>query len=105
MAWILIIIAGLFETAFAISLKASHGFTKVVPTILFVIFSIISFALLSFALRKLPVGTAYAVWTGIGIIGTALIGMIALNEPATALRMASIALILIGVIGLKIATA
>lgn len=102
MAWVFLIIAGLFETAFAISLKASHGFTKILPSILFVIFSIMSFALLSLALKKLPVGTAYAVWTGIGTVGTAAVGMIIFNEPVTVLRLISVVLIVAGVVGLRL---
>jgi len=103
MAWVVLVVAGLFETAFAISLKASHGFTKLVPSVLFVVFSILSFVLLSIALKKLPVGTAYAVWTGIGTVGTAILGMFIFNEAATVLRLVSIVLILAGVIGLRLA--
>jgi len=104
MAWVFLVIAGLFETAFAISLKASHGFTKLAPSILFVIFSITSFILLSLALKKLPVGTAYAVWTGIGTIGTAVLGMVIFNEATTVLKLVSIVLILAGVVGLRLAS-
>lgn len=103
MSWILLIIAGLFETAFAIALKASHGFTKVTPTVLFIIFSLLSFTLLSIALKKLPVGTAYAVWTGIGTVGTALFGILIFSETAAALRLASILLIVLGIVGLRVA--
>lgn len=104
MAWVFLVIAGLFETAFAISLKASHGFTKLVPSTLFIVFSISSFVLLSLALKKLPVGTAYAVWTGIGTVGTAVLGMIIFNEAATVLRLVSIVFILAGVVGLRLAS-
>lgn len=104
MAWVILLVAGLFETAFAISLKASHGFTKLIPSVLFVVFSISSFILLSLALKKLPVGTAYAVWTGIGTIGTAVLGMLIFNEAATVLKLVSIVLILAGVVGLRLAS-
>jgi quaternary ammonium compound-resistance protein SugE len=101
MAWALLIIAGLFETGFAVMLKLSHGFTKILPTVLFCIFALVSFGLLNLALRDLSVGTAYAVWTGMGAAGTAIVGILALNEPADALRIASISLIVIGAIGLQ----
>jgi quaternary ammonium compound-resistance protein SugE len=101
MAWILLISAGLFETGFAVCLDASDGFTKPLPTVLFAIFALASFGLLNLALRDLPVGTAYAVWTGIGAAGTAIVGMVALDEPANALRIAAIALIVAGAVGLQ----
>jgi quaternary ammonium compound-resistance protein SugE len=101
MAWVLLITAGVFETGFAVMLKLSHGFTKLLPTVLFCVFALVSFGLLNLALRDLPVGTAYAVWTGIGAAGTAIAGMLALGEPADALRIAAISLIVIGAIGLQ----
>jgi quaternary ammonium compound-resistance protein SugE len=101
MAWILLITAGVFETGFAVMLKQSDGFTKVVPTILFAVFALASFGLLNLALRDLPVGTAYAVWTGIGAAGPATVGILALGEPAGALRIMCICLIVIGAIGLQ----
>jgi len=101
MAWTLLIVAGLLETGFAVMLKLSHGFTRLVPTIFFCAFALASFGLLNVALRDLPVGTAYAVWTGIGAAGTAIVGMSALGEPADALRIAAISLIVIGAIGLQ----
>lgn len=101
MAWAFLIIAGLFETGFAVMLKLSHGFTKILPTILFCIFALASFGLLNLALRDLPVGTAYAVWTGLGAAGTAIAGILALGEPADALRITAISLIVIGAIGLQ----
>ena len=101
MAWVLLLTAGLFETGFAVMLKQSDGFTKIVPTILFAVFALASFALLNLALRDLPVGTAYAVWTGIGAAGTAIVGILALGEPAGALRIMAISLIVIGAIGLQ----
>jgi quaternary ammonium compound-resistance protein SugE len=101
MAWVLLITAGLFETGFAVMLKLSHGFTRLLPTVLFCIFALTSFGLLNLALRDLPVGTAYAVWTGIGAAGTAVAGILALGEPADALRIGAISLIVIGAIGLQ----
>jgi quaternary ammonium compound-resistance protein SugE len=103
MAWALLLLAGLFETCFAIALKQSDGFRNLVPTVLFLVFSLASFGLLSLALRDLPVGTAYAVWTGIGAAGTALVGILWLQEPVTVLRLLSIALIVTGVVGLRLA--
>jgi quaternary ammonium compound-resistance protein SugE len=100
-AWVMLVAAGLFETAFAVSLDRSEGFTRVIPTILFAVCAISSFALLNLALRDLPVGTAYAVWTGIGAAGTAIVGMIALGEPANLIRIGSIALIVAGAVGLQ----
>ena len=102
MAWALVIIAGLFETGFALSLKASSGFTRVVPSILFVGFAAASFLLLSTALRTLPVGSAYAVWTGIGAAGTAVAGMIFLGESTEILKLVSVVLIVAGVVGLQL---
>jgi quaternary ammonium compound-resistance protein SugE len=101
MAWFLLIIAGLLETGFAVMLKLSHGFTRILPTVLFCIFALASFGLLNLALRDLSVGTAYAVWTGIGAAGTAIVGILALGEPADALRIAAISLIVVGAIGLQ----
>ena len=101
MAWALLIGAGLLETGFAVMLKLSHGFTRLLPTILFCAFALASFGLLNLALRDLPVGTAYAVWTGIGAAGTAIVGILALGEPADALRIVAISLIVIGAIGLQ----
>jgi quaternary ammonium compound-resistance protein SugE len=102
MAWLILIVAGVLETGFALALKASDGFSRLVPSVLFVAFAIGSFALLNVALRTLPVGTAYAVWTGIGAAGTALLGIAFYGEPANALRLGSVALIVFGVIGLRL---
>ncbi len=101
MAWVFLLTAGILETGFAVMLKLSHGFTRILPTILFAIFALASFGLLNLALRDLPVGTAYAVWTGIGAAGTAIVGILALGEPAEALRIAAISMIVIGAIGLQ----
>jgi quaternary ammonium compound-resistance protein SugE len=103
MAWIVLFIAGVFEMAMAVSLKESHGFSRLWPSLLFAATGTISFLLLSWALRTLPVGTAYAVWTGIGAAGTAIIGLLFLGEPRDALRLISIALIVAGVVGLQLA--
>src|SRR3712207_351188 len=102
MAWALVILAGLFETGFALSLKASNGFTRLVPSILFVLCAAASFALLSTGLRSLPVGSAYAVWTGIGAAGTAIAGMLFLSESTEILKLISIVLIVAGVVGLQL---
>ena len=102
MAWLVVVIAGLFETGFAITLKLSHGFTRLVPTVLFAVFALTSFVLLTMALKRLEVGPAYAVWTGIGAAGTAVAGMIWLSEEVSALKIVSIVLVVAGVIGLQL---
>lgn len=102
MAWVLLVIAGVFETAFAVSLKLSHGLTRPLPTILFVGFALVSFGLLALAMRSLPVGTAYAVWTGIGAAGTVLVGILFLGESTQLARLVSIMLIVAGVVGLRV---
>ena len=103
MAWLTVVVAGIFETCFAILLKKSDGLTKLWPTAGFAVCALISFGLLTMALKKLEVGSAYAVWTGIGATGTAIVGMIALNESVSTLKLVSIGLILVGVIGLNLA--
>jgi quaternary ammonium compound-resistance protein SugE len=102
MAWLIIVTAGIFETGFAVFLKLSHGLTKLWPTVGFAACALISFGLLTIALRHLEVGAAYAVWTGIGAAGTAAVGMLILSDPVSAIKLASIALILAGVIGLNL---
>lgn len=102
MAWTLVILAGLFETGFALALKASDGFSRLVPSVLFVVCAGASFALLSTGLRDLPVGSAYAVWTGIGAVGTAVAGMLFYGESTAVLRLLSIVLIVSGVVGLQL---
>jgi len=102
MAWLAILAAGLFETGFAVSLKLSHGMTRLWPTVSFAACALMSFALLTVALQKLEVGAAYAVWTGIGAAGAAIVGMIFLGDAASTLKLVSIGLILIGVIGLNL---
>ncbi|RUZ81575.1 quaternary ammonium compound efflux SMR transporter SugE [Mesorhizobium sp. M7A.F.Ca.US.006.01.1.1] len=103
MSWILLFFAGLFEIGWAIGLKYTDGFSKLVPTVLTVASMVVSLTLLGLALKALPVGTAYAVWTGIGTVGTALLGIWLLGEPATVIRLACIALIVCGIMGLKFA--
>jgi quaternary ammonium compound-resistance protein SugE len=101
MAWLLLGIAGLLEIAFAFAMKSSEGFTRLVPALFTVATGMSSVFLLSVSLRTLPVGTGYAVWTGIGAAGTAIVGMVLLGDSAAPLRLLCIALILAGVIGLK----
>jgi len=102
MPWILLLLAGLFEIAWAIGLKFTDGFTRFWPTMGTIAALIISIGLLGLAAKSLPIGTAYAVWTGIGAAGTVLCGVIFLGDPATAARLGCVALILAGVVGLKV---
>ena len=102
MAWIILFVAGLLETGWAIGLKYTEGFTRLVPSIWTVASMVVSLGLLGLALKTLPVGTAYAVWTGIGTVGTAILGIVLFGEPATAMRLACIGLIVSGIIGLKL---
>jgi quaternary ammonium compound-resistance protein SugE len=102
MAWLLIILAGAFETAFALLLKQSANFTRLWPTIGFAACALISFGLLNLALGKLEVGVAYAVWSGVGAAGTAVLGILLLGESSAPLKIVSIGLILAGVIGLNL---
>ena len=102
MAWFLVVIAGLFETGFAILLKQSAGFSKLWPTAGFAACALASFGLLSLALNRLEVGAAYAVWTGIGAVGTAAVGMAFLGESVSVGKLFSIGLILAGVVGLRL---
>lgn len=104
MAWVYLFFAGLFEMGWAIGLKYTEGFTRLVPSVFTLAAMGISFWLLSTALKTLPVGSAYAVWTGIGAVGTAVLGIILFGEAVTALRIASIALIVAGIVGLRIAS-
>lgn len=104
MAWTYLFLAGLFEIGWAIGLKYTDGFTRPVPTVLTAGSMIVSVILLGLALKTLPVGTGYAVWTGIGTVGTAILGIYLLGEPATALRLACIGLIVAGILGLKLAS-
>jgi quaternary ammonium compound-resistance protein SugE len=102
MAWLLVVLAGLLESGFAVCLKLSHGLTRPLPTVLFAIFALASFGLLTLALRDLHVGPAYAAWTGIGAAGAVVIGMIWLGEATSSLKLVSIALVLAGVVGLQL---
>lgn len=102
MAWLLIVIAGLFETGFAVLLKQSATFTKLWPTVGFAVCALISFGLLTWALRGVEVGPAYAAWTGLGTTGTAIVGMAVLGESVSTLKIASIGLVVAGVIGLNL---
>ena len=104
MNWTVLIAAGFVEVLMALSLKESHGFSRLTPSVLFVFFAVLSFSMLSYSLKTLPVGTAYAVWTGIGAAGTALLGIIFLGEPRDAVRLVSIVLIIAGVVGLRLAS-
>ncbi|MDX3805371.1 quaternary ammonium compound efflux SMR transporter SugE [Bosea thiooxidans] len=105
MAWLFLFIAGLFEVGWAIGLKYTQGFTRLVPTVFTLASMVISLGLLGLALKSLPVGTAYAVWTGVGTIGTAILGIALLGEPANVLRLACIGLIVAGIVGLKLVSA
>jgi len=102
MAWILLLVAGLFEVGWAIGLKYTEGFTRPMPTILTLASMVVSLGLLGLALRDLPVGTAYAVWTGVGAVGTAALGIALFGDPATVGRLACIGLIVAGIAGLKL---
>lgn len=102
MAWLTILAAGLFETGFAVALKLSHGMTRPWPTAAFAVCALASFGLLTIALRRLEVGAAYAVWTGIGAAGTAVVGMALLGDAVSALKLVSIGLVVAGVIGLSL---
>ena len=104
MAWVTLFVAGLMEIAWAIGLKYTEGFTRLVPSVLTLLSMAASMALLGLALKTLPIGTAYAVWTGIGAVGTALLGIWLFGEPATAMRLLCICLIVSGIVGLKLVT-
>lgn len=101
MAWLMLVVAGLFEVAWAIGLKHTEGFSRLLPTVFTVSAMAISLGLLGMAMKSLPVGTAYAIWVGIGVIGTALWGLLVMGEPASGLKLISLALIAAGVVGLK----
>ncbi|CFQ60462.1 quaternary ammonium compound-resistance protein SugE [Yersinia frederiksenii] len=104
MAWIILVIAGLLEVIWAIGLKYSHGFTRLTPSIVTLVAMAASVFLLAYAMKTLPAGTAYAVWTGIGAVGTAILGIMLLGESASLARVFSLGLILAGIIGLKLAS-
>ncbi|MFK5761105.1 quaternary ammonium compound efflux SMR transporter SugE [Escherichia coli] len=104
MSWIILVIAGLLEVVWAVGLKYTHGFSRLTPSVINVTAMIVSMALLAWAMKSLPVGTAYAVWTGIGAVGAAITGIVLLGESANPMRLASLALIVLGIIGLKLST-
>lgn len=104
MSWLILVVAGLLEVVWAVGLKYTHGFSRLVPSIITAVAMIASVALLSWAMKSLPVGTAYAVWTGIGAVGAAITGILLLGESASVARIASLALIVAGIIGLKLST-
>ena len=104
MAWLLLLIAGLLEVGWAVGLKYTEGFTRLVPSVLTLFCMAASVGMLGLALKTLPMGTAYAVWTGIGAVGTAILGIFLFGEAASALRLASIGLIVAGIVGLKLVT-
>ena len=102
LAWVLLFSASAFEVGFAVMLKYSEGFTKIIPSLFVCVFAILSFAFLNLCIRTLPVGTAYAIWTGIGALGVATYGILIFNEPFQFARILCLALILIGVVGLPL---
>ncbi len=104
MAWFVLILAGLFEVVWAYSMKMSDGFSKLTPSIITLVFMVLSFGLLAYAMRTLPLGTAYTIWTGIGAIGSFLIGIFILGEPATAMRMLAAVLIVAGLVLMKLSS-
>ena len=104
MAWLLLVLAGLFEVGWAIGLKYTDGFTRLWPTVGTVLAMVISLGLLGLAMKSLPVGTSYAVWVGVGAVGTAILGIVLLGEPANAGRLVSLGLIVAGNVGLKLSS-
>ena len=104
MAWAILVLAGLFEVGWAIGLKYTEGFTRLWPTIWTVLAMIISLLLLGIAMKSLPVGTAYSIWVGVGAVGTVILGIVLLGEPVNAARLISVGFIVVGIIGLKLAT-
>jgi quaternary ammonium compound-resistance protein SugE len=102
MAWFLVFVSGLLEVGWAVGLKASHGFTRPIPTVLTVAGMLGSFVLLSIAVRQLPIGSAYAVWVGIGAVGTALVGIFVFDESASLARLLCLLLVVVGIVGLKL---
>lgn len=104
MAWITLVVAGLFEVGWAIGLKYTEGFTRLLPTIWTVLAMVVSIWLLGIAMKSFPVGTAYSVWVGVGAVGTVILGIVLFGEPSNPARLISVALIIAGIIGLKLAT-
>ena len=104
MAWLLLLIAGLLEVGWAVGLKYTEGFSRLVPSVLTLVSMAASVGMLGLAVKTLPIGTAYAVWTGIGAVGTAILGIVLFGDPAGVTRIACIGLIVAGIVGLKLAT-
>lgn len=104
MAWVILLVAGLFEIGWAIGLKYTEGFTRPVPTVLTLLSMVVSLGLLGLALKHLPIGTAYAVWTGVGAVGTAVLGIVLFGESTAVARVVCIGLIVAGIVGLKLVT-
>ena len=104
MAWVILVVAGLFEIGWAMGLKYTEGFSRLWPSVGTLMAMALSLWLLGLAMKSLPVGTAYSVWVGVGAVGTVILGIVLLGEPANAARLASVALIIAGIIGLKLAT-
>ena len=104
MAWVLLLVAGFLEVVWAYFMKVSDGFSKFVPSVLTIVFMIASFALLSYAMKTLPLGTAYTVWTGIGAVGSFAVGILFLGEPASAMRMLAAVLIISGLVLMKMSS-
>lgn len=104
MAWVILVVAGLLEVGWAIGLKYTEGFTRLWPTVGTVAAMVASVGLLGVAMKSLPVGTAYSVWVGVGAVGTVILGIVLFEEPANAARLLSVALIIAGIVGLKLAT-
>ncbi len=104
MAWIILFFAGLFEIVWAYSMKLSDGFTRLTPSLVTIVFMILSFVLLAYAMKTLPLGTAYTIWTGIGAVGSFMVGIFVLGEPATAMRMLAAVLIISGLVLMKISS-
>jgi len=104
MAWLVLVVSGVFESVWAIALGRTEGFTKPAPTVVFLVALVLSMAGLAYAMRELPTGTAYAVWTGIGAVGTVILGILLFHEPASPIRLLCLALILCGILGLKLSS-
>ena len=104
MAWVILILAGIFEVIWAYSMKLSEGFTRLTPSVVTIVFMVLSVGLLSISMRTLPLGTAYTVWTGIGALGAFVVGIIVFNEPMTAMRMIAAVLIVSGLLLMKLST-
>jgi len=104
MTWLILLLAGLFEVVWAVGLKYTHGFTRLIPSVITALGMVLSFWLLALAMKQLPLGTAYGVWVGIGTIGAFIAGIVLFDEPASALRIASVGLIVAGLLGLKMAS-